>query len=248
MAIYSTTVSLVTAAFNEEVDIFKTLSSWHIYLENSKDIENFEIVIINDGSTDKTREEILKLSEKSKIHFHEFKKNLGAAAAFNAAIKKSKYNYVLIMDADNQFPIENFKIALNKLLEKNLLAIIGNRKYKKDNLYYALGSKISGKLANLICGTAIPDFNCAFKLVNGELLRSLSLEAKGMNYSTEMTAKILEVTDRVESIDVFHHHTDKKRNFKKILRSSLDRGLFVMYLAIRKIFLKLNIIYHEERK
>lgn len=241
------TLSIVSAAFNEEIGIKKTLESWYEYAKENKNLKNFEIIIVNDGSTDKTKFEINKLISKKKIKLINFRKNLGAAAAFNVAIKNTKYQYIMILDSDGQFPVKNFDYALKNIMLHNIDAIIGFRKKKKDNFYYRFGSKISGFFANLIYNSNIPDFNCAFKVVRGSLLRSLNLEAKGMNYSTEMTAKILEVTDNICSIKVLHNKTIKKRKIKKIIKDSLDRLLFLIYLLIRKFFLKINIIHHGKR-
>ena len=242
------TLSIVSAAFNEETEIKKTLESWYRYAKQHKNIKNFEIIIVNDGSTDKTKFKINKIiSRKKNIKLINFKKNLGAAAAFNVAIKNTKYQYIMILDSDGQFPVKNFGYALKHILLNSADAIIGYRKNKKDNFYYRFGSKVSSIFANFICNSNIPDFNCAFKVVKGKLLRSLNLEAKGMNYSTEMTAKILEVTSNIYCIKVLHNKKIKKRKIKKTIKDSFDRLLFLFYLLTRKFFLKINIIYYVKK-
>jgi len=95
------------------------------------------------------------------------------------------------MDSDGQFAVENLTDMLAALRASGALAAIGIRQ-KKDAVFAQFGSWSSGLICNLIHGSALADFNSAFKLVWGPTLRRLGLEAKGMNYSTEVTSGLLE--------------------------------------------------------
>ena len=93
----------------------------------------------------------------------------------------------------------------------------------------------------------LPDFNCAFKLIDGDLLRSLNLVATGMNYSTEVTSKLLEVTRNIKYINIEYNINNKKKSIFIIIRDTIHRFLFIIYLAIRMFLIKLNFIYVKKK-
>jgi hypothetical protein len=95
---------------------------------------------------------------------------------------------------------------------------------------------------NLCYKTKIDDFNCAFKLIKSSILKKIYLESVGLNYSTEMTAKILETNSKLSSVKILHNINKKNKKIRLILKDSLNRILFIKYLIFRKLLLKLKII------
>ena len=93
------------------------------------------------------------------------------------------------MDSDGQFPIHNLNYFLNDLDKSSEINIgfNGSRKVKKDSFIMRFGSKWSGKLLNIVYHTKYQDFNSAFMFVKASVLKKINLEAKGLNYSTEIT-------------------------------------------------------------
>ena len=129
-----------------------------------------------------------------RIKIFKLKKNQGASFAFRNSLSKASYKFVLINDSDNQFPISNFKILWKEINKSKRDAVFGARNRFKEINFLSIGSFISGKILNLVYAAKVKDFNCAFKLIKLELARKIKLETVGLNYSTEMTAKILELT------------------------------------------------------
>jgi glycosyltransferase involved in cell wall biosynthesis len=239
----NSSISIVTACYNEEKNIKKTLTEWLNYFKKEIKFKNFEIVITDDGSIDGTAKILQKIKyNNKKIRLFTFKKNLGASIAFNNSIKESKYEFILIIDSDNQFPIKNFRRLWNEIYYKNNDAVIGARDRLKEITFLSFGSLISGKIMNIAYNSKIEDFNCALKIVKSNIIKKINLESVGLNYSTEMTAKILESNSKLSSIKVFHNKNIKKKKISLILKDSLNRILFVKYLIWRKLLLKLNII------
>lgn len=238
---YNSSLSIVSACYNEEREIEKTVISWINYLK--KKFKKFEIVITDDGSTDNTVTILNKLKKKNKeIKVYKFKKNLGASIAFNNSIKKSKNNYILVNDSDNQFPINNFINLWKEIKYNKHDVIIGSRNRLKELTFLSIGSYISGKIMNIIYRSNIKDFNCALKLAKSKVLKKINLEAVGLNYSIEMTAKLIETNSRLTSVNVFHNKNKKKKKIKIIIKDSIDRILFMIYLIFRVLLIKLNIL------
>ena len=120
-------------------------------------------------------------------------------------------------------------------------AAIGIRQ-KKDVPFARFGSWASGLVCNVVHGSTLKDFNSAFKLVWGPTLRGLGLEAKGMNYSTEVTSRLLE--RRIVPVEVAITHRPRITGVSsmKLVRGAIHRLLFVKYIALRQLLLKLGII------
>jgi dolichol-phosphate mannosyltransferase len=236
-------ISIVTACFNEENKIKKTINGWLKYFKKKLIFKKFEIVITDDGSTDKTFEILNHLKKKNKqIKVYKFKKNIGASFAFNNSIKKSKYEFILVNDSDNQYPINNTLYLWREMKKKRSDVIIGSRNRLKELTFLSIGSYISGKILNMIYGSKIDDFNCAFRLAKSNILKKIKLNAIGLNYSTEMTARMIEINSKIHSIKIFHNKNDKKKTLIRILKDSINRILFVNFLFLRKILTKLKMI------
>ncbi len=235
-------LSIVAPAFNEADGIEQLIHHWHAFLCHQSNISTFEIIICNDGSKDNTGPILDRLAvqypELKPIHF---KTNQGAAAALARAIAHTHFEWILLTDADDQFPIENLPLLINTMHLSGTLAVLSTRD-KKDHWFARFGTKASGLICNIVHGSRLNDFNSAFKLVYGPIVRQLTLEAKGMNYSTEITSRLLEA--KVPLIEVAVIHQSRQRGISKLrwFRDSFHRLLFVSYLSLRQLLLKLNIL------
>lgn len=237
------TVSIAAPAYNEAEKISDIVISWYRYLKDDKNLTAFEIVICNDGSRDDTGKILKNISSKyPEIKIIEHKKNMGAAAALSSAIKNTLYDWVLLLDSDGQFPVENLENFRKAMENSNSLSFIGVRPGKQDTLFARFGSWSSGFICNLFLGTRYKDFNSACKLVDGRVLRWLRLDAKGLNYSTDITAKLVEAGFAPLEVNISH----KKRVFGKssrtLIRDAFHRFSFVCYIIFRHILFSLKII------
>jgi glycosyltransferase involved in cell wall biosynthesis len=240
-------LSLAAPAYNEAEGIEAVIADWHGFLAAQSCVAEFEIVICNDGSQDKTGDILdrLTLSYPQLRPLH-FAKNQGAAAALNAAIAATKGDWVLLLDSDGQFAIQNLPDMLAALGRSgsptsDCLAAIGIRQ-KKDVAFAQFGSWASGLVCNLVHGSRLRDFNSAFKLVWGPTLRGLGLEAKGMNYSTEVTSRLLECGIVPVEVEIAHRPRTSGVSSMKLVRGAVHRFLFVTYIALRQLLLRLNIL------
>jgi len=234
-------LSVAAPAYNEGEGIAAVIADWHGFLAG-QDLADFEIVICNDGSKDDTGAILDRLAlafpQLKPIHFAA---NQGAAAALNAAIAATKGDWVLLLDSDGQFPIQNLGAMLAALGQSGGLAAIGIRQ-KKDVAFARFGSWASGVLCNMAHGSRLKDFNSAFKLVSGPVLRGLGLEAKGMNYSTEVTSRLLERGIVPVEVEIEHRPRTTGASHMKLVRGARDRFLFVLYIILRQTLLKRGIL------
>lgn len=235
-------LSLAAPAYNEAEGIEAVIADWHTYLSTQPDVADFEIVVCNDGSKDRTGDILDRLTlpypQLKPVHFAQ---NQGAAAALTAAIAATTGDWVLLIDSDGQFPIASFSTLLAALRQTNGRAAIGIRQ-KKDIAFARFGTWASGVLCNLVHGTNLKDFNSAFKLVWGPSLRRLPLEAKGLNYSTEVTSRLLEAGIVPVEATIEHRPRQTGVSSMKLVRGATHRFLFVAYIALRQLLLRTGVL------
>ena len=115
-----TTVSIILSLYNSEKSVDKTIKS--ILMQSYK---NSEIIIINDGSTDKTYNILKKYNKKKNIKIFNFKKNLGLAKRINYAIKKSKGDYIARIDDNDLMSEKRIFYQLKEFKKDNRLDVVG---------------------------------------------------------------------------------------------------------------------------
>jgi dolichol-phosphate mannosyltransferase len=234
-------LSVAAPAYNEAAGIEAVIAEWHCFLSALDDVAEFEIVICNDGSKDATGNILDRLTlQYPQLRPLHFTANQGAAAALTAAIAATHGDWVLLLDSDGQFPIANLP-GMMAALRGGGLAAIGIRQ-KKDVAFAQFGSWASGLVCNLVHGSRLKDFNSAFKLVWGPTLRGLGLEAKGMNYSTEVTSRLLERGIVPIEVKIEHRPRMTGTSSMRLVRGAAHRFLFVTYIALRQLLLRFGIL------
>jgi dolichol-phosphate mannosyltransferase len=239
-------LSVAAPAYNEAEGIAAIVEGWLAYL-GRRFPGRFEIVICNDGSKDRTGEILASMATRSPaLRPITHARNQGAAAALATAIRHTTRKWVLLIDSDGQFPMENVE-CFERAWDPESKAYLGVRTGKKDTAFARLGSWGSGQLCNLAHHTHVADFNSAFKLVDGPTLRSLHLEAKGLNYSTEITSKLLELGVVPKQVPIVHRERGTGQSSLRAVRGAVDRALFVSYIGLRQVLLRREVIRIAER-
>lgn len=164
-------VSIIVPAFNEEKSIPVFLQELQKILVTLNHQYSFEIIFINDGSTDKTKDVLGNLSSKDQnVKFLEFSRNFGKEIAISAGLHYAKGNAAIIIDADLQHPVELIPSFLQKW-EHGADMVIGVRtKTKERNLLRKMGSYFFYKILNLIGDIQVVPNATDFRLVDRKVL------------------------------------------------------------------------------
>ena len=238
-----TTLSIAAPAYNEAECISEVVELWYGYLKKDQSLSTFEIVICNDGSVDDTAKILIRLSSRyPEVRVVEHKRNKGAAAALTTAIHNTSYDWVLLLDTDGQFPVENLAYFRKAMEVSASLSYIGCRSEKQDTLFARFGSWSSGFVCNLFLRTRYSDFNSACKLVDGRLLRWLRLESKGLNYSTDITAKLVEAGFAPTEVNICHEKRVSGKSNRAVIRDAFQRFMFVSYIIFRQLLFLFNVL------
>jgi dolichol-phosphate mannosyltransferase len=236
-------ISVAAPAYNEAANIAAAVAQWRDYLATHPAIGDWEIVICNDGSTDATGAILADLRAGCpQLVIVDFERNRGAGAAIAAAIARTKLDWVVLLDSDGQFPIANLDRFVAQIQAGAGPAFSGARIRKADRWPYRWGSAASSTISNLLHGTRYRDFNSVFKVVRGPLFRSLPLESGGMNCSTEITARIIELGHAWVEVPIEHRTRGGGRRGWRFCRAAVDRALFVGYLGYRHWLVRRGVL------
>ncbi len=184
-------LSVVVPSFNEHSTILKVLDDLL-----SLDIpgKELEIIIVNDGSTDGSRELLESFDDSRLVKLHH-STNLGKGAAVKTGIKAAKGSHLLIFDADHEYDVEDIPRLVTPILTGRAEVVYGNRMSGfgtvHPSLWHAVGNKAMTLLANILFSSAISDLHTCLKLVPMPLLRSFNLDEGGFGLDTEISAEVL---------------------------------------------------------
>jgi glycosyltransferase involved in cell wall biosynthesis len=220
-------ISVVVPAFNEKESLEKFYS---VLVPALLKLGSYEIVFVDDGSTDSSLDLMKKLAAKDKnVRIFSFRKNQGKAEALTLGFKMAKGDYIVTLDADLQDRPEEIKNLLEKLKEGFDL-VSGWRKNRKDSLKTRLSSKFFNSIMSALWGVHLHDYNCGLKAYTKEAAKSLNLYG-GMHRFIPLLAagKGFEVTE----IPVVHEkrkYGKSKYGFSKIFKDVPDM-LTILFLT-----------------
>ena len=163
-------ISVVVPVYNEEGNVAELHREIKDICENNNYV--YEIIFINDGSSDKT-EEICKTLKPLK--YIALRRNFGQTAAMDAGIKEAKYEYIVTMDGDRQNDPADIPHMLEYLIENNLDVVSGWRKNRKDSFMKKFVSRGANFLRGILVKDNIHDSGCSLKVYRKECFKGISL-------------------------------------------------------------------------
>lgn len=198
-------LSVFFPCFNEEKNLSETVNKALKVLENLA-LEEYEVIIINDGSSDSTGKVADDLASKNpRIRVIHHPKNLGYGEALKSGFKMAKYDTVVYNDGDGQFDFLEVKKFLEKIDETDL--IIGYRVKRADNPIRTLFAKGWAFSLWLFFGLKLRDVDCGFKMIKKEVLEKIGkLEStRGGMINAELVIKAKRYDFRLAQVGVSHY-------------------------------------------
>ncbi len=182
-------LSIIIPCLNEEATIKKALDK--VLSVDLIEIQK-EVIVVDDGSTDKSPEIIKGYNQIFSI-FHP--KRSGKGAAIKSAMPHVTGDFVIIQDADLEYDPADYVNLIKAAKENNASVIYGSRRLNKKNqwshLSFLFGGIFLSKFTNLLFGSRITDQPTCYKLFKTSLLKSLNIKADGFEFCSEATAKTL---------------------------------------------------------
>ena len=227
-------LSIIIPCYNEKNTINIILNKIIESLKNYK-ILNYEIIIVDDFSSDGTTEILkdLKLNEKIKIYYHE--NNTGKGAAIQTALTYITGDITIIQDADLEYDPFDYEKLLIPFFEANADVVYGSRflgggKYVRIHFFWHyLANKILTFICNLFINLNLTDMETGYKVFKSSVLKNLSLKEKTFSFEPEITIKLSKKKCRFYEVPITYNGRSYEDG-KKI-------GLKDAFIALKAIVL-----------
>ena len=223
-------ISVVIPVFNEEESLVELNNQ---ILNSINENNTYELIYVNDGSTDQSKNIITTLASKnSNIKLINFYKNKGKADALNAGFYFSSGKIVITLDSDLQDDPNEFQ-KLIKEIDNGSDMVSGWKRNRKDPISKTFPSKIFNFVLRLLTGIRIHDFNCGLKAYNQKVVKSLNIYG-GLHRFIPVLVK----NSGFNISEVEINHRKRKYGVSKYGTSRMFHGLFdlITILFLKKYF------------
>jgi len=229
-------LSVFFPCYNEEKNLQETVSKAVATLQ--KVAKKWEIILINDGSKDKTAQIALQLQKKyPNIKIVTHNPNRGYGAALKSGFYTAKYKWIAFTDSDGQFDFSEISNFITTQKQTNSDLVIGYYLDRQVSKAAILTSKIWELIIFILFGLKVRDIDCAFKLISKKVIDTIpKLEAeKGAFISSELLIKAKKAGFKINEIGVHH--------FARLEGQATGRKLSVIiksFSDLFRLFFKIN--------
>lgn len=210
---YSYSLSIILPAYNEEENIRAAIADIQTFV--MKRYRSYEIIVVNDGSTDRTKSIASLLSKKDQnIRLVNHTKNMGYGAALRSGFRTAKLQLVFYTDSDRQFDIRELDSLMTHIPSYDIVA--GFRLHRKDPIMRIGIAFVYNTIIRLLFGLRVKDIDCSFKLYKREVLDAMILHANTGLIDAEVLIKALKKGYRIKQIGVTHYPRRKGRTIYEV--------------------------------
>jgi glycosyltransferase involved in cell wall biosynthesis len=233
-------LSIVIPVYNEENAILDTIQEIDKIMKSTNIV--FEILVVNDGSTDKSRDLMVSNNRNFTLINHEV--NRGYGASLKTGINASKYNIIAITDADGTYPNGKIPELYSHIMDYNM--VVGKRAFKKLPNITKPAKWMITRLANYLAGYKIPDINSGLRLFHKkDAVRFFNIISDGFSFTTTITLSMITNGLNVKYIPIDYMTREGKSKIRPIYDTLNFIQLIiraVLYFKPLKIFIPISFV------
>ena len=228
-----TTLSVILPAYNEELNLERVVTSALKILPSVS--SSFEIIIVNDGSRDRTGEIATRLADLSDhIRVVHHPQNRGYGAALKSGIEQAKNDLIFFCDSDGQFTLEDLPRLLAWIDRFDM--VIGYREQRQDPLHRRLNAAGWNLLVRAVFGLQVRDIDCAFKVFRRQIFDRVGIDTVGAMVNTEILSRSLRSGFTMKEVPVRHF----PRQFGE-QTGAKPRVILKAFYELAKMFVKIYL-------
>jgi glycosyltransferase involved in cell wall biosynthesis len=198
-------LSVVMPVFNERNTVLRTIAA-----VRAAPVTSFELIVVDDFSTDGTREaltEAFSRSDEVKLVFHE--RNRGKGAALRTGFASARGRFVLIQDADSEYDPQDYPVLLKPLLDGHADVVFGSRFLGGPHrvLYYwhSVANTFLTRLSNMVTDLNLTDMETCYKVFRRDVLEQLDLREDRFGIEPEITTKVAQLGVRLFEVPITYN-------------------------------------------
>lgn len=229
MSEHTPDLSILMPVYNEEATVERAIER---SLEAEYPVATWELIVVDDRSTDRTREILEGRDWPSNVRVLYADENRGKGAGVRRGLERARGRYSVILDADLEYNPAEIRDLLAPLLEEQADAVFGTRLFRSHSAYgfwYVMGNRASNLALNVLFNAWISDMLNCLKVMPTDLFRSLQLSEDTFAIEAEIAARLLQRGARIYEVPVTYRARTRAEG-KKL--TAVD-GLRVMRTILR---------------
>ncbi len=223
-------ISVLVPAFNEEGTIDHVLARLC-----ELPFQDFEVIVVDDGSTDRTAERIVRFAEgNDRIRWFRQERNQGKTAAISRAISESKGDILIIQDADLEYDPIEIPDVIEPILRNVADVVYGSRFLVKRAsrvlyFYHYVANKCLTLLSNLLTNRNMSDIETCYKAFRREVIAPMNLTSRGFGMEVEITALICKTIARTYEVPISYYGRTYDEGKKIGLKDGIAAIWYILY-------------------
>jgi len=208
-------LTIIIPAYNEETTILDAVQS---ALDAKLPIGEREVIVIENGSTDRTREVLRGHAWPPEVRIIEIEQNRGKGHAMRVGIAAATGRFTAVLDADLEYDPNDYALMLPPLQEEGMDAVLGTRHWQSHSAYsywYVVGNQFINTTANMLYNVYLSDCMVGMKVARTDLLQSLDLREDGFGFDAEVVARLLRHRARIMEVPV-RYRARRREEGKKL--------------------------------
>jgi len=185
-----------------------------------------EIIIIDDGSGDGTRNALQKLSEQNTVRVILHERNQGKGAAVVTGLRAAKGDILLIQDADLEYDPRDYPTLLRPIEEGLADVVYGSRflgaPHRVTMFWHMVANRLLTLMTNILYNTILTDMETGYKVFRREVIDGMRIRAKRFDFEPEFTAKVLKRNYRIFEVPISFNPRDYSQGKKIKLRDAFE--------------------------